>query len=145
MVGEAADRLASEDMVSPMPTKVLVGTDGSATAARAVDRAVEVAKAATAVLTILSVGPPELATKIVHTEAARHAGSGVTIETDVVSGEPTTALLEAARGGGYDLLVVGNRGMTGVARILRLGSVPNKVMHDLPCNLLVVRTTRAGP
>jgi nucleotide-binding universal stress UspA family protein len=128
-------------MVSPMLTKVLVGTDGSPTAARAVDRAVEVAKAATAVLTILSIGPPDVASRIVESEAARHALSGVTIETDVVSGEPTAALLEAVRRGGYDLLVVGNRGMTGAARILRLGSLPNKIMHRLPCNLLVVKTT----
>lgn len=124
-----------------MPTRVLVGTDGSATAARAVDRAVDVAKAAGAQLTILSVGPPDLATQIVEREAGRHAGSGVAIDTAVATGEPTAALAEAARGGGYDLLVVGNRGMTGISRVLRLGSVPNKVMHHLPCNLLVVKTT----
>jgi nucleotide-binding universal stress UspA family protein len=124
-----------------MPTKVLVGTDGSVTAAKAVDRAVDVAKAAGAPLTILSVGPPELATRIVEREAARHGASGVTIETAVVAGEPSAALVEAARGGAFDLLVTGNRGMTGITRVLRLGSVPNKVMHRLPCNLLVVKTT----
>jgi nucleotide-binding universal stress UspA family protein len=140
LVGEA-DTLASEDMVSPMTAKVLVGTDGSPTAARAVDRAVDVARAATAALTILSVGPPEVATRIVESEAARHASSGVTIETDVGSGEPAAVLLETARRGGFDLLVVGNRGMTGAARILQLGALPNKVMHRLPCNLLVVKTT----
>jgi nucleotide-binding universal stress UspA family protein len=124
-----------------MPKKVLVGTDGSATAAKAVDRAVDVAKASGARLTILSVGPPEIATQIVEREAVRHAGSGVTLETAVIAGEPTAAIVEAARAGGYDLLVIGNRGMTGIARVLRLGSVPNKVMHRLPCNLLVVKTT----
>jgi nucleotide-binding universal stress UspA family protein len=124
-----------------MPKKVLVGTDGSATAAKAVDRAVDVAKAAGALLTILSAGPAELATPIVEREAARHVASGVTIETAVVAGEPTAALIETARVGSYDLLVVGNRGMQGVARVLRLGSVPNKVMHRLPCNLLVVKTS----
>jgi nucleotide-binding universal stress UspA family protein len=124
-----------------MPEKVLVGTDGSATAAQAVDRAVDVAKTAGALLTILSVGPLEIARQIVEREAVRHAGSGVKIDTAVVAGEPTAALVEAARVGGYDLLVIGNRGMTGIARVLRLGSVPNKVMHRLPCNLLVVKTT----
>lgn len=124
-----------------MPKRILVGTDGSVTAARAVDRAVDMAKAAGAPLTILSAGPPDLATQIVEREAARHATSGVTIETAVVAGEPTAALIETARDGGYDLLVTGNRGMTGVARVLRLGSVPNKVMHRLPCNLLVVKTS----
>jgi nucleotide-binding universal stress UspA family protein len=100
-----------------------------------------VAKASGARLTILSVGPPEIATQIVEREAVRHAGSGVTLETAVIAGEPTAAIVEAARAGGYDLLVIGNRGMTGIARVLRLGSVPNKVMHRLPCNLLVVKTT----
>jgi nucleotide-binding universal stress UspA family protein len=124
-----------------MPNKVLVGTDGSPTAAKAVDRAVDVAKAARAPLTILSAGPAEIAKRITEREAARHAASGVAIETAAVDGDPTTALVETARAGGYDLLVVGNRGMTGIARVLRLGAVPNKVMHRLPCNLLVVKTS----
>jgi len=124
-----------------MPTKVLVGTDGSTTAAIAVDRAVDVARAAAAPLTILSVGPPEVATEVVEREAARHASSGVTIETQILPGEPTSALVEYAQQGGFDLLVTGNRGMTGIARVFRLGSVPSKVMHRLPCNLLVVKTT----
>jgi nucleotide-binding universal stress UspA family protein len=37
--------------------------------------------------------------------------------------------------------VLGNRGMTGVTRFLRLGAVPNKVAHHIPCSLLIVKTT----
>ena len=59
----------------------------------------------------------------------------------VVDDDAVPALIEAARAGGYDLLVMGNRGMTGIARFLRLGSVPNKVAHHLPCSLLIVKTT----
>jgi nucleotide-binding universal stress UspA family protein len=77
----------------------------------------------------------------VSAEAARHADAGVAIDTKVVDGEPVSSLIDAARDGGYDLLVMGNRGMTGVARFLRLGSVPNKVSHHLPCSLLIVKTT----
>lgn len=124
-----------------MVSKVLVGTDGSATAARAVDRAVEVAAAAGAHLTILAAGRPEVAAPVVAAEAARHSGAGIEIETVVVAGEPSRALVETARAGRYDLLVVGNRGMTGAARFLRLGSVPGRVMHHLPCTLLVVKTS----
>ncbi len=124
-----------------MPHRYLVGTDGSVTAARAVDRAVEVARAAGASLTILSVGEPDVATEVVRREAERHSGSGVEIGTAVEAGDAVDALVRAAGAGGYDLLVTGNRGMTGIARVLRLGSVPNKVMHRLPCNLLVVKTT----
>jgi nucleotide-binding universal stress UspA family protein len=121
--------------------KVLVGTDGSRTAAKAVDRAVEIAAASGASLTILSAGRPEKARAVAEGEAARHAGSGVQVDTRAVDDDPVAALVDTAADGGYDLLVVGNRGMTGVTRFLRLGSVPNKVTHHLPCSLLIVKTT----
>lgn len=124
-----------------MYERVLVGTDGSKTAAKAVDRAVEVAATTGATLTILSAGPATTCADIVAAEAARHAGSGVAIDTQVMDGEPVAVLVEAARAGGFDLLVVGNKGMTGLSRFLRLGSVPSKVSHHLPCSLLVVKTT----
>jgi len=41
-----------------------------------------------------------------------------------------------------DLLVVGNRGMSGARRFV-LGSVPNKVSHHCPTNLLIVDTHEA--
>jgi nucleotide-binding universal stress UspA family protein len=124
-----------------MYRKVLVGTDGSKTAAKAVDRAVEVAGASGATLTILSAGRLDRANAVVEAEAARHASSGVTVDTKVVDDDPVAALIGTAAAGEYDLLVVGNRGMTGVTRFLRLGSVPNKVTHHLPCSLLIVKTT----
>ena len=121
--------------------KILVGTDGSPTAAKAVDRAVAFAQSAGAALTILSAGRPDKSEKVVAAEAARHAGSGVAIDTRVVQGDAVEELVKAASSGGYDLLVTGNRGMTGVTRFLRLGSVPNKITYQLPCSLLIVKTT----
>src|SRR4051812_10541625 len=121
--------------------KILVGTDGSRTAAKAVDRAVDVARSSGASLTIFTAARPEKGHEVVTAEAQRHAASGVTIDTKVGDSEPVAALIDAAGTGGYDLLVVGNRGMTGVTRFLRLGSVPNKVSHHLPCSLLIVKTT----
>ena len=52
--------------------------------------------------------------------------------------DPASVLADLASG--YDLLVVGNKGMTGASRFL-LGSVPNKVSHHSPCSLLIVHTT----
>ena len=124
-----------------MYQRILVGTDGSDTAALAVDRAVEVARAAGAGLTIFSAARRDKASETVAAEAARHESSGVAIRTEVAEGEPVGALIDACRTGGYDLLVLGNRGMTGVTRFLRLGSVPNKVSHHLPCSVLIVKTT----
>jgi nucleotide-binding universal stress UspA family protein len=121
--------------------KILVGTDGSKPAAKAVDRAVEVAKAAGASLTIFTAANKTKGSQVVEAESQRHAGSGVTIDTHVADGEPVGSLIDAARSGDYDLLVIGNRGMTGMTRFLRLGSVPSKVSHHLPCSLLIVKTT----
>ena len=119
---------------------ILVGTDGSTTAAKAVDRAVELAQASDAALTILTAGVGEQAKKIVDREAARHADAGVNIDTRVDERDASTALIEVAEDGDYDLLVVGNKGMTGASRFF-LGSVPNKVSHHVQRSLLIVRTT----
>jgi nucleotide-binding universal stress UspA family protein len=120
--------------------KILVGTDGSTTAQIAVDRAVEVAVASKAKLIIMSVGKADKAQAVVDAEVKRVSATGVDVETRVASGDASTALVEEAENGGYDLLVVGNKGMTGASRFL-LGSVPNKVSHHVPTALLIVRTT----
>jgi len=121
--------------------KILVGTDGSKTAAKAVERAVAVAKTSGASLTIMTVAAPARGDAVVAAEAAKHADSGVPIDTKVVDTDPVTGLIEEAGQGGFDLLVMGNKGMTGVTRFFRLGSVPNRVTHHLPCSLLIVKTT----
>jgi len=117
-----------------------VGSDGSETAGRAVDRAVELAQAFGASLTILTAGTGKGARKVAEGEAARHAGVGVDIDTRVVGRDPATALVEVADDGDYDLLVMGNKGMTGARRFF-LGSVPNKVSHHVHRSILIVRTT----
>jgi len=124
-----------------MYRKVLVGTDGSTTAAKAVDRAAEVARASGATLTILSAGHPSRTGAVLDGEAARVGGGDLVVDTLGVDDDAASALVDTAAAGGYDLLVVGNRGMTGVTRFLRLGAVPNKVTHHLPCSLLIVKTT----
>ena len=55
-------------------------------------------------------------------------------------GDPADAILDVAEELGADLIVVGNKGMSGAKRFL-LGSVPNKVSHHAPCSVLIVRTT----
>lgn len=121
--------------------KVLVGTDGSPTAAKAVARAVEVAAAQSASLTIFTAARADRGDAVVAAAAASHADSGVAIETKVTDTDAVSGLLNEATTGGYDLLVMGNKGMTGVTRFFKLGSVPNKVTHNLPCSLLIVKTT----
>jgi hypothetical protein len=50
---------------------------------------------------------------------------------------------DVAQSVGADLVVVGNRGMTGVKRFV-LGNVPNKISHHAPCSILIVDTSRAA-
>jgi nucleotide-binding universal stress UspA family protein len=123
-----------------MYERILVGTDGSKTAAKAVDRAVEVAADAEALLVIFSAAPLAKGEALVAAERERHAGSGVTIRTRVAEVDPVSGLIEEATEGQYDLLVMGNKGMTGLSRFFS-ASVPNKVSHRLPCSLLIVKTT----
>jgi nucleotide-binding universal stress UspA family protein len=71
-------------------------------------------------------------------EAARSAG--VEVVTYARQGDPADAILDVAEEQGADLIVVGNKGMTGARRFL-LGSVPNRVSHHAPCSVLIIRTT----
>ena len=68
------------------------------------------------------------------------SAAGVEAEVHARQGSPADAILDVAEETGADLIVVGNKGMTGAERFL-LGSVPNKVSHHAPCSVLIVRTT----
>jgi nucleotide-binding universal stress UspA family protein len=144
---------------------ILVGTDGSPTALTAVRRAIELAAGLQARLAIVSAyepvsdprlrGEQVLAPKdmqwaiaprddvLALLEAARaealNGGVGF-VEAFARQGDAADAILDVAEEQQCDLIVVGNKGMTGAKRFL-LGSVPNKVSHHAPCSVLIVRTT----
>ena len=119
---------------------VLVGTDGSETAARAVQRAAEVAQACSARLIVAYVGEGEPGREVLDRVTATLAGMVPPPETRLLAGDPADALLGLAAAEQVDLVVVGNKGMSGAQRFL-LGSVPNKVSHRAACDVLVVHTT----
>ena len=122
--------------------RILVATDGSKTATKAVDRAAELAATANARLSILSVGPDDKAQKVVDQEQERLAATHPTLDIDtrIGDGDPADVIVDTADSGDFDLLVVGNKGMKGISRFLT-GSVPNDVSHHATCALLIVRTT----
>ena len=70
--------------------------------------------------------------------AARDAGRAARARY-AREGDPADAILDVAEELGADLIVVGNKGMTGAKRFL-LGSVPNQVSHHAPCAVMIVRT-----
>lgn len=135
-----------------MFNSIVVGTDGSATAARAVDEAVQLAKDHGAELHIVSAfGKPGEARQATHLnsgsvnavldDAARVAKvAGVSAHKHVLDTEPGEGIVAAAAELDADLIVVGNRLIRGIQGYF-MGSVPAAVLRDAPCSVLVVRTT----
>ena len=139
---------------------VVVGTDGSPTATQAVKKAAELAAGWGAVLHLVSAhtprrpvavdrasfpeaaawtpGPDFKADAVLDRAAAVVRAEGVEATLHAPRGDPADALIAIAEREGADLIVVGNRGMTGARRLL--GSVPNKVTHDGGCSVPVVNT-----
>jgi nucleotide-binding universal stress UspA family protein len=144
---------------------ILVGTDGSDTATTAVRYAIDLARELGARLQIVSayepvadqrlrnervevpedlqwmMNPHENVMAMLEDVKQDAEAAGVRqVETFARQGDAADAILDVAEEQRSDLIVVGNKGMTGAKRFL-LGSVPNKVSHHAPCSVLIVRTT----
>ena len=143
---------------------IVVGTDGSGTATQAVHQAVELARGIDASIQLVSAYEPVSAQRLSHErqeapedlqwaispredvdatlDAAANIAreAGVPVEVYARQGDPADAILDVAEEQEADLIIVGNKGMTGAKRFL-LGSVPNKVSHHAPCSVLIIRTT----
>lgn len=146
-------------------SSVVVGTDGSETAARAVAQAAALAAADGARLVVVTAytpgkGPahdvdPDAVPADIRfaltdrvqaeelVEAARVEARAVGAPKVVVQalpGHPAEVLMEAAKDFDADLIVVGSRGLSGHAHFI-LGSVAASVAHHAPCDVLVAHTT----
>jgi nucleotide-binding universal stress UspA family protein len=145
-------------------TRIVVGTDGSETAAEAVHQAIDLARLSGAELAIVSayepvpgrrvqseqagapadvqheIGPREDVNLVLEAAAAEARKEGIEVHIHPVEADPADAILNVAEQVKADLIVVGNKGMTGARRYL-LGSVPNNVSHHAPCSVIIVRTT----
>jgi nucleotide-binding universal stress UspA family protein len=147
---------------------IVVGTDGSETASKAVLTAAELAATQPeAVLHIVTVQKPlspsamaagemaaaaplaaernwedeikvELESTLERAADTAKRASDTRIETHARFGSPAEVLCDLAAHLEADLIVVGNRGMRGGRRFL--GSVPNTVSHHAPCSVLIVDT-----
>ena len=143
---------------------IVVGTDGSETATEAVRQAVELARSVGAKVELVSayepvpqnrlsserrdapedvqwaINPKEDVEATLEAAAEVARSAGVEVVKFARRGDPADAILDVAEESEADLIIVGNKGMTGAKRFL-LGSVPNKVSHHAPCSVMIIRTT----
>jgi len=140
---------------------VVVGTDGSPTADKAVQAAADIARSLGSELHIVTAvraprpgmasatGAPLIdsgAGQALVEEAAQHVGeravaafgSDIKVEAHAAQGNADDVILTTAVDVNADLIVVGSKGMRGARRYL--GSVPNSVAHGAHCAVLIVKT-----
>ena len=141
-----------------MFTCVVVGADSSPTAGEAFLCALDLVKASGGTLHVVSAykrstssteGLPDefidsidsasQASSVLDDLASRARAVGIDAVTHAVREDPADGIVAVAQKEQADLIVVGNKGMKGVRRVL--GSVPNDVAHRAPCSVLIVQTT----
>jgi nucleotide-binding universal stress UspA family protein len=152
-------------MIAPLMFRsIVVGTDGSDTASQAVRQAVDLARSLGASVELVSayepiseqrlaeerrnapsdmqwaISPREDVDATLESAASVAREASVPVSVYAREGDPADAILDVAEEQNADLIIVGNKGMTGAKRFL-LGSVPNKVSHHAPCSVLIIRTT----
>lgn len=71
--------------------------------------------------------------------AAALAARGIVAEVTVATGPPSSGIVERARDGGFELIVMGTHGRTGLSHVV-LGSVAERVQRTAPCAVLTVKT-----
>jgi nucleotide-binding universal stress UspA family protein len=140
-------------------TTVVVGADDSSTAREAVMIAADIAQSGGGKLHIVTAYdqksvqadhlPEELRYSTMHPAEALLRRLSVLVRdhglepvVHAAEGDPADAIVAVAERVDADLIVVGNKGMKGVRRVL--GSVPNSVAHKAPCSVLVADTTAAS-
>ena len=143
-----------------MVETLAVGTDGSETAAKAVDFAIDMAERYGSKLVVISsyapvpedrlrkeqaeapqevvwsINPMEDVEATLREVEDKARERGIRTVSEARQGDPADVLCEVAGEQGADVLIVGSKGMH--RRIL--GSVPNTVSHKAPCSVLIVKT-----
>jgi nucleotide-binding universal stress UspA family protein len=148
-------------MLPRMVNTVAVGTDGSGTADKAVEFAIDLAARYEARIVFISAYVPVRESRLARerTDAPddlqwtinpaedidatlrdceqRAEERGLRWASEAREGDPARTLVELAESNEADILVIGNKGMQRKV----LGSVPNSVSHNAPCSVLIVKTT----
>ncbi|MHC6228924.1 universal stress protein [Arthrobacter sp. MMS24-T111] len=134
---------------------IVVGVDGSATAKKAAESAKDLAAALGSSLHVVSafdsdktevfgsgsdrwiVSDADAAEQVART-VAESLGRDITVTYSAARGRPADALIKEALRVDARMIVVGNRRMHGIGRVL--GSVANSVAHNAPCDVYIANT-----
>jgi ubiquinone biosynthesis protein len=146
---------AMTDAALPSISRVLVATDRSETASRAVAWAAELARRFEAELFVLQVIVPGLEPGPHESAQVSYAAKDLEMYAEELAGprgkskvvvdeDPSAAIVEAAVEEAADVVVVGNAGMSGRKEFL-LGNVPNRVSHNARCTVIIVNSTNLPP
>ncbi|HIC91121.1 MAG TPA: universal stress protein [Syntrophaceae bacterium] len=138
--------------------KILVPVDGSGYSMKAVETAIEMAKAGPSEVMLLSVilntsalewGPPvsdklrTLCEDALSKAKTLMQEKGITPHTMLSTGiSPADGIIRTAKEGNFDMIVIGSRGLTGLKKFL-LGGTASKVVTYAPCSVLVVKIPEA--
>jgi nucleotide-binding universal stress UspA family protein len=138
---------------------IIVGTDGSESALKAVEQAAEIAGARFARFLMVcayhpltakqqsilaaAVGPTSMY-QVAGIEAAKEALEAADVTATLVKGDPGQAQLTTASEQVADLIVVGDGGINTLCGRL-VGSVPSDVSQLASCDVRIVHTIRGGP
>jgi len=135
--------------------KILVPSDGSESSSKGLEKAIFLAELAGAEITLLTVISvyPTLAAAVTHYQKyltkqaeksiksakAQVEKKGVPFKSEIVMGGPIAAkIVDYAKKGGYDLIVIGSQGRSKIKEVI-LGSVSDAVVHKSKISVLVVR------
>ncbi len=117
-------------------SRVLAAVDGSAHSQRAVEAFAALPGSAATTVTVATVDDGRADIAAVEATASSLEGRVAAVETLVLSGRPTDALLEAIGDTDSDMAVLGTKGLTGWKRI-RVGSTAGALVRRAECNVLV--------
>lgn len=143
-----------------MLSRILVPVDGSPYAEKALEFAIDLAKACSSTITIMYVVPrriyaaaqeagfvtipalihdmEELGKKVLEKAEGLSQAAGVKVDTVLIHGIAAEEILRKSQAGKYDMIVLGSRGRT-AAKAFLLGSVSDRVSHHAKCAVLLVK------
>jgi nucleotide-binding universal stress UspA family protein len=117
--------------------RILIATDGSLTAHQAAGRGYSLAATLEARVALVYVGDEMIGDIVLRDTASRLGGED--IDRLVTKGNPAVQISRLAAAGDHDLIVVGNKGMTGSRRYIQR-SVPNRIAHEASVDVLISKT-----